>query len=113
MNDCLFCKIISGEISSKKVYEDETVYAFEDISPKAPVHILVIPKEHISTLFDVTCNNSDVIAHIYEVIAKLAKDFNLEKGFRVISNCNEYGGQTVFHIHFHLLGGKKLTDSMA
>lgn len=113
MSDCLFCKIINGDIPSSKVYEDELVYAFNDINPMAPVHILVIPKKHISTLLDVNEENSSVIAHIYEVIAKIAKEKNLEKGFRVVSNCNEYGGQTVFHLHFHILGGQQLSVDMA
>lgn len=113
MNDCIFCKIIAGEIPSTKVYEDEKVFAFRDINPAAPVHILVIPKQHISTMFDINEQNSDVIAHIFEVISKIAKQENLEKGFRVVSNCNEYGGQTVFHLHFHIIGGKKLDEKMA
>lgn len=113
MSDCIFCKIINGDIPSQKVYEDELVYAFNDINPMAPVHILVIPKQHISTMLDVTPENSAVISHIYEVIAKIAKDKNLEKGFRVVSNCNEYAGQTVFHLHFHILGGKQLSLEMA
>lgn len=113
MNDCLFCKIIAGDIPSQKVYEDDYVYAFKDINPMAPVHILVIPKEHISTILDITPDNSSVISHIYEVIAKIAKDQGLEKGFRVVSNCNEHGGQTVFHLHFHILGGKMLSTQMA
>lgn len=113
MADCLFCKIIAGEIPSQKVYEDELVYAFKDINPMAPVHILVIPKKHVSTLLDINENNSAVIAHIYEVIAKIAKEQKLEPGFRVVSNCNEHGGQTVFHLHFHILGGKQLSTQMA
>ena len=113
MNDCIFCKIIAGEIPSTKVYEDEKVFAFRDINPAAPVHILVIPKQHISTMFDINKQNSDVVAHIFEVISKIAKQENLEKGFRVVSNCNEYGGQTVFHLHFHIIGGKKLDEKMA
>lgn len=113
MNDCIFCKIINGDIPSQKVYEDDTVYAFKDINPMAPVHILIVPKEHISTLFDVSPENSAVIAHIYEVISVIAKEQKLEPGFRVVSNCNENGGQTVFHIHFHILGGKKLSIQMA
>ena len=113
MNDCIFCKIISGEIPSQKVFEDELVYAFKDINPMAPVHILVVPKEHIPTLFDVTSENSAVVAHIYEVIAKLTREYKLVQGFRVVSNCNEFGGQTVFHLHFHILGGKKLDEKMA
>ena len=87
MEDCLFCKIISGEIPSKKIYEDELTYVFEDIAPTAPIHYLVIPKQHISKLDEITPENSAVIAHIYEVIAKLAKDLDLKDGFRVVSNC--------------------------
>ena len=113
MNDCIFCKIISGDIPSQKVYEDELVYAFKDINPMAPVHILVIPKAHIPTILDIDDNNSEIVAHIYEVIAKLAKEYKLEQGFRVVSNCNEFGGQTVFHLHFHILGGEKLSEKMA
>lgn len=108
MDNCLFCKIIAGEIPSSKVYEDETVYAFKDINPIAPVHILIIPKQHISKLEDVTEENSAVISHIFEVAAKIAKDMGLSGGYRVVSNCGEDAGQTVFHIHFHLLAGRKL-----
>ena len=103
MNDCLFCKIIRGEIPSKKIYEDETVYVFEDINPTAPIHYLVIPKEHISKLDEVNETNSAVISHIYEVIAKLSKELDIKDGFRLVSNCGESAGQSVFHIHFHLL----------
>lgn len=106
MNDCLFCKIIAGEIPSKKIYEDDTVFVFEDIAPTAPIHYLCIPKHHISKLDEVNESNSGVIAHIYEVIAKLAKDLDLKDGFRVVSNCGEQAGQSVFHIHFHLLAGR-------
>ncbi len=106
MEDCLFCKIISGEIPSKKIYEDELTYVFEDIEPTAPIHYLVIPKQHISKLDEITPENSAVIAHIYEVISKLAKDLDLKDGFRVVSNCGEQAGQSVFHIHFHLLAGR-------
>ena len=110
MEDCLFCKIIKGEIPSKKAYEDENVYAFWDIAPTAPVHILVIPKKHIATLNDVNAENADVIAKIYETIPKIAKENGIaEDGYRVVSNCNQAAGQTVFHIHFHLLGGRELT----
>ena len=108
MEDCLFCKIISGEIPSKKIYEDELTYVFEDIAPTAPIHYLVIPKQHISKLDEITPENSAVIAHIYEVIAKLAKDLDIKDGFRVVSNCGEQAGQSVFHIHFHLLAGRPL-----
>ena len=113
MTDCIFCKIINGDIPSKKVFEDELVYAFEDINPMAPVHILVIPKKHIANMLEINEKNSDVISHIFEVIANIAKEKNLEKGFRVVSNCNEYAGQTVFHLHFHILGGKQLSLTMA
>ena len=113
MSDCIFCKIIAGEIPSQKVYEDESVYAFKDINPMAPVHILVVPKQHISNLLEIDSSNSDVVAHIYEVITKIAKEHDLEDGFRVVANCNENGCQTVFHIHFHILGGKKLSEQMA
>ena len=106
MADCLFCKIIAGEIPSKKIYEDDTVYVFEDIAPTAPIHYLCIPKQHISKLDEITEENSGVIAHIYEVIAKLAKELDLKDGFRVVTNCGEQAGQSVFHIHFHLLAGR-------
>ena len=110
MSDCLFCKIINGEIPSKKAYEDENVYAFWDISPTAPVHILVIPKKHISTLNDINEENSQVIAKIYEAITKIAAENGIaEDGYRVVSNCNDMAGQSVFHLHFHLLGGRELT----
>ncbi len=108
MSDCIFCKIIKGEIPSTKVYEDDTVYAFKDIDPIAPVHILIIPKQHIAKLEDINESNSAVISHIYEVAAKLSKELGLTGGFRIASNCGEDAGQTVFHIHFHLLAGRKL-----
>lgn len=106
MEDCLFCKIAAGEIPSKKVYEDEQVYVFEDIEPTAPIHYLLIPKEHISKLDEITPDNSAVISHIYEVISMLAEKLDLKDGFRVVSNCGKSAGQTVFHIHFHLLAGR-------
>ncbi len=112
--DCIFCKIISGDIPSKKVYEDESVYAFYDINPMAPVHVLIIPKQHIASINEVTAENSSVIAHIYEVAAKLAAELGIaESGYRVVSNCGADAGQTVFHLHFHLLGGTKLRVEMA
>lgn len=104
--DCLFCKIIRGEIKAKEVYQDDFVYAFEDIDPKAPVHILCIPKQHIESLQDINAENAPIIAHIFEVIQKLALQKGLENGYRVVSNCGEDGGQTVKHLHFHLLGGR-------
>ncbi len=113
MSDCLFCKIIAGDIPSTKVYEDDTVFAFRDIAPQAPTHILVIPKTHISGCNAVTGENSAVIAHIFEVIAQIAKAEGLEGGYRVVSNCGDDAGQTVHHLHFHILGGKKLNLEMA
>ncbi len=111
--DCIFCRIIKGEIPSTKVYEDETVYAFKDINPMAPVHVLIIPKVHIASINEVTAENSAVIAHIYEIAAKLAKELGIsESGYRVVSNCGADAGQTVFHLHFHLLGGTKLKVEM-
>ena len=110
--DCIFCKIAAGEIPCNKVYEDEQVLAFYDLNPAAKVHILVIPKEHIANALEINAVNSAVVDHIFEVIAKLAKDLHLEEGFRVVSNCNAYAGQTVFHLHFHLLGGEQLAPAM-
>lgn len=111
--DCIFCKIIKGEIPSKKAYEDDKVLAFFDIQPQAPVHIVVIPKEHIENMNGITADNSDVIAHIFEVIPQIAKENNLTDGYRVVSNCGANAGQTVFHLHFHILGGEKLNTTMA
>ena len=113
MSNCLFCKIIAGEIPSTKVYEDETVYAFRDIAPQAPVHVLVVPKAHIADCNDVAVENSAVVAHIFEVIPQIAKAEGLENGYRVVSNCGGDAGQTVQHLHFHILGGKKLALEMA
>lgn len=111
--DCLFCSIIKGEIPSKKVYEDDMVYAFRDINPMAPTHILIVPKCHIQSADEVTEENSRYVAHIFEVIPKIAKAEGLTNGYRVITNCGEDGCQSVKHLHFHLLGGKKLPESMA
>ena len=110
---CLFCKIIAGEIPSTKVYEDETVLAFRDIAPQAPTHILVIPKEHIPSVHAVTAENSDVVAHIFEVIPRIAEQEGLKNGYRVVSNCGPDAGQTVPHLHFHILGGTVLNTNMA
>lgn len=107
--DCIFCKIVNGEIPSAKVYEDETVYAFNDLSPQAPVHVLVIPKEHITSAADITEENSAVVAHIFEVIAKIAKEKGLDDGYRIVNNCGDSAGQTVKHLHFHLMGGRGFT----
>ncbi|WP_312694058.1 histidine triad nucleotide-binding protein [Caproiciproducens sp.] len=106
--DCVFCKIANGEIPSKKAYEDDRVMAFYDLDPQAPVHILIIPKEHIQSVEDITEENSAIVAHIFEVAAKLAKENNLGKGFRVVSNVGKDGGQSVPHLHFHLLGGRSM-----
>ena len=113
MSNCFFCKIIAGDIPSTKVYEDDTVLAFRDIAPQAPTHILVIPKAHIGSVAEITAENSAVVAHICEVIAAIAKAEGLENGYRVVSNCGEDAGQTVHHLHFHILGGKKLAIEMA
>ncbi len=109
MGDCIFCKIISGEIPSKKLYEDDKVYAFYDINPEAPVHFLVIPKEHIESANALSTENANIVAHIFTVINKLTKELNIsDKGYRIVNNCGEDGGQTVHHIHFHVLGGRSL-----
>ena len=110
--DCIFCKIVNGDIPSNKVYEDDTVLAFHDIAPQMPVHVIVIPKTHIASAAEVNEDNSAVIAHIFEVIPKIAKDLGLENGFRIINNCGKDGGQTVNHIHFHILGGKTLGEGL-
>jgi len=113
MSNCLFCKIVAGDIPSTKVYEDETVLAFRDIAPQAPTHILVIPKAHIASVAEVTAENSPVVAHIFEVIPAIARTEGLENGYRVVSNCGPDAGQTVNHLHFHILGGKQLALEMA
>jgi len=111
MSDCLFCKIIAGEIPSNKVYEDELCYAFYDIAPQAPTHFLVIPKTHLTGVSEVSDENANLVGHIFSVIAKVTKELGLES-YRVVSNCGEDAGQTVFHLHFHVLGGHKLQDAM-
>lgn len=109
MDDCLFCKIIKEEIPSTKVYEDDEILAFRDINPLAPVHVLVIPKKHISSLVELQPEDEAIIGRIYTTINKIAKQENVfESGFRVVVNCGENGGQEVKHLHFHLIGGKKL-----
>ena len=113
MSACLFCKIIAGEIPSTKVYEDETVLAFRDIAPQAPTHILVIPKAHIPSVDGITAENAGVVAHIFTVIPAIARAEGLEGGYRVVSNCGADAGQTVHHLHFHILGGKVLNTEMA
>ena len=108
MSDCLFCKIINGEIPADIVYRDDHVVAFKDISPQAPVHILVIPTAHIEKLTDPAATDGRMLTRIFDIIQKLAKKFELSEGFRIVSNCDEFGGQTVNHIHFHLLGKRQL-----
>ena len=110
---CIFCKIAAGEIPSTKVYEDETILAFRDINPQAPTHILVIPKAHIPSVAAITAENSGVVAHIFETIPAIAEKEGLVNGYRVVSNCGADAGQTVPHLHFHILGGKELTTQMA
>ena len=108
MEDCLFCKIAAGQIPSDKVYEDDTVYAFRDINPQAPTHVLVIPKEHIRSVSQISAENSAVVAHIFEIIAKLAKEQGMES-YRVVSNIGDQAGQSVHHLHFHVLSGRDMT----
>jgi len=107
-NDCLFCAIAAGEIPSNKVYEDEICYAFYDIEPQAPVHFLVIPKQHIDSVAKIGADNSAVVAHIFEVIAKVSKEMGMES-YRVVSNIGEQAGQSVKHLHFHVLSGRDMT----
>lgn len=111
--NCLFCAIINGDIPSNKVYEDEKCYAFLDIAPQAPVHCLVVPKEHIASVNEITKENSDVVAHIFTVIPKIADMLGLTNGYRIVSNIGDDGCQSVKHLHFHILGGEKLSDKMA
>lgn len=113
MENCLFCKIAAGIIPSTKVYEDEKILAFRDIAPQAPTHILVIPKQHIASVAEVDAGNCDVVAHIFTVIPRIARQEGLEGGYRIVSNCGSDAGQTVPHLHFHILGGKVLTTEMA
>ena len=113
MSNCLFCKIIAGDIPSSKVYEDELILAFRDIAPQAPVHVLVIPKTHIPSVDGVTAENADVVARIFTKIPEIAKAEGLANGYRVVSNCGSDAGQTVHHLHFHILGGRALTLEMA
>lgn len=108
VQDCLFCKIIAGEIPSQVVYQDEKVYAFKDIAPVAPVHVLIVPKKHISSLEDLSPEDADIMGHIVLTAAKLARELGLARGYRVVANCNEEGGQTVYHVHFHLIGGRSM-----
>ncbi len=113
MDDCIFCKIVKGEIPCHKVYEDKHVLAFDDIHPMAPVHVVIIPKEHIPTLMDVESDGMEILTSLYmaaQIVAEI-KDVD-RRGFRTVINCNEEGGQVIFHLHMHLLGGKKLIDEL-
>jgi len=112
-NDCLFCRIIAGDIPSTKVYEDDMVYAFRDIAPMAPTHVLVVPKVHIASADEVSTENSAYVARIFEVVPKIAAAEGLSGGYRVISNCGDDACQSVKHIHFHILGGRQLSEEMA
>ena len=111
--NCLFCKIVAGDIPSAKVYEDDKILAFKDINPQAPVHVLVIPKAHIASVDEITEANSGIAAHIFAKIPQIAKSCGLENGYRVISNCGPDACQTVPHLHFHVLGGAPLSEQMA
>ena len=109
MSDCIFCKIANGEIPSQLVYEDDLVAAFNDISPVAPVHILIVPKAHIESALEIDDSNKDIVGHIFSVAGKIARDKGFaENGFRVVNNCGRDGGQTVMHLHFHLLAGETM-----
>lgn len=110
--DCIFCKIAAGEIPSKKVYEDDQCIAFYDLNPQSPVHVLFIPKQHICCANEITEENSSNIAHIFATIPKVAKKLGLESGYRIINNCGKDAGQTVMHLHFHLLGGKTMGEKI-
>jgi len=114
MDSCIFCKIVAGQIPSSKVYEDDLVYAFNDINPLAPTHVLIIPKEHIlASAADVTEENAALIGHVFAVAAKLAKELGLANGFRIVTNSGADACQTVHHLHFHLLGGKQMSENLA
>lgn len=111
MNDCIFCKIIKGEIPSSKAYENDMLIAFNDISPKAPTHILIVPKEHIASSAELY-GREDISGAVFNAVAYLAKELNLKNGFRVVTNCGHDGRQSVNHLHFHLLAGKELSEDM-
>ncbi|SEA67830.1 histidine triad (HIT) family protein [Desulfuromusa kysingii] len=108
--DCLFCKIIAGEIPATVIYEDTLLLVFRDINPQAPHHFLIVPKKHIATTLDLTAEDNELVGHVYQIAGKIARDSGFAAdGFRVVNNCNDAGGQTVGHIHFHLLGGRNMT----
>ncbi len=111
MQDCIFCKIVRKEIPSQIVYEDERVVAFKDINPVAPVHLLLIPKEHLANILDINEANAELVGHIHLVANKLAREAGIaEKGFRIVTNCNKEGGQIIYHLHYHLIGGEQLPN---
>ena len=113
MSDCIFCKIIAGEIPSKKVYEDDYIYAFEDINPQAPKHVLVVPKEHIASANEIHEKNSKDVSHIFEKAGEIANIMGIkENGYRIINNCGKNAGQTVFHLHFHIMGGCDMGEKL-
>lgn len=113
MQDCIFCKIINGEIPSSKVYEDEKIYAFKDVNPQTPVHVLIVPKEHICCANEITAENVGAVAHIFSKMGEIADIVGIkDEGYRVINNCGKNGGQTVMHLHFHLMGGKNLGEKL-
>lgn len=113
MEDCIFCKIIKGDIPSKKVYEDDFVYAFYDINPQAKIHVIIIPKNHLESVNDINPKNSEIIAKVFEVIPKIALSLGVkEDGYRIITNIGENAGQTVKHLHFHLLAGESLGEKL-
>ena len=113
MENCIFCKIINGEIPSNKVYEDDEILAFKDINPQMPVHILIVPKKHFKSIMDISKEDELLIGKIFTVIQKIAKELGIDNdGFRIISNCGENAGQTVKHLHFHILAGKKMSDKI-
>jgi len=109
LTNCLFCNIINGEIPSTLIYEDDKVVAFNDVNPQAPIHFLVIPKEHIQSIDSISHNNKELMGHLLLVATKIAKDKGLDTGYRIVNNCGEDGGQTVGHIHFHVLGKRKMS----
>ncbi len=111
--DCLFCAIIKGDIPSSKVYEDDACYAFRDINPQAPTHVLIVPKSHIASVDEINEENSEIVAKIFSKIPKIAKELGLDGGYRVVTNIGDDGCQSVKHLHFHILGGKKLSENMA
>lgn len=109
-SDCLFCKIVAGDIPAALRYEDDRIIVFDDIDPQAPFHMLIVPKRHITTTLDLTVDENDLIGHVYQIATRMAKDLGFAAdGFRIVNNCNEAGGQSVWHIHFHLLGGRQMS----